>query len=144
MINLATAIYQAINNAHEYRTFQSIVPKKVYENGQWVSVPFPYVVMKMRPIESTEKDRDDYTLVVSCWDKADSDADTSLARVMGIADSIWQELLHFRYMDEHNWIQTTRPTQGEVPDPDETIKRYDVQTTLHVYRRNQYETSRFQ
>lgn len=124
MKELMAAIYQQINNAHEYETYNGQAPQKA---------KYPYVVYKLLPVSPTEKNRDDYTLEVSCWDKSE---DTSHVRVVGIAENVRQSLLKFRFLDDHNLIIVSRPNVGFIPDPDELIKRYDVTATLMTYRRS--------
>ena len=134
MKEIMTAIYQQINNAHEYETYNGQAPQKItLSDGRRIPTPYPYVVYKLLPVSPTEKDRDDYTLEVSCWDKSES---TSHVRIIGIAKGIRQALLMFRHLDEHNLIIVSRPNVGYVPDPDELIKRYDVTATLMTYRRS--------
>lgn len=123
MIELKKALYQQINSAHVYHTYDNQAPE---------TASFPYVVYKLLPIQNTEKDRDDYTLEVSCWDRVDG---TSSARVTQLADDIRGALVNFRLLDIHNLIIASRPSVGYVPDPDEQIKRYDVTSTLMTYRR---------
>lgn len=123
MKQLIQALYQQINNAHRYHTHPSPAPK---------DATYPFVTYKLLPISNTEKDRDDYTLEVSCWDKAES---PSHARVVELADEVRSALVNFRHLDEHNLIIASRPSVGYIPDPDETIKRYDVTSTLLTYRR---------
>ncbi|WP_077622001.1 tail completion protein gp17 [Sediminibacillus massiliensis] len=123
MKHIMTAIYQVIDNAHSYKTYQG----RASQNGA-----FPYVVYKLFPVDPTESGRDDYTLEISCWDKGEG---TSHGTVVEIAEQVRQSLLDFRLLDEHNLIVATRPSVGYVPDPDELIKRYDVTTTLLTYRR---------
>lgn len=123
MIELMTTLYQQINNAHDYATYQGQAPQ---------DATYPYVVYKLLPVESTEKDRDDYTLEVSCWDKSES---TSHVKVVVLADMIRKELLHFRVVDEKQLIVVSRPNLGYVPDPNEQIKRYDITATIMTYRR---------
>lgn len=84
------------------------------------------------PISNTETDRDDYTLEISCWDKPEG---TSDARVLEMADSIRKSLIYWHHLDEYNLIMLNRPSLGHVPDPDASIKRYDITTLLRTYRR---------
>jgi hypothetical protein len=131
MKELMRALYTQINNAHSYKTYRTEAPEKVkLPDGREVPTPFPYVVYKLLPIQNTEKDRDDYALEVSCWDKSESDL-----RVMELAESIRTDLVNFRHLDEHNLIIVTRPNVGYIPDSDAEIKRYDVTATLLTYRR---------
>lgn len=123
MKHVATPLYQLINNAHEHETFQSIAPEKA---------TYPYVTYKLMPVDNTEKDRDDYTLEISCWDKSES---TSHARVMQVAESIRKALLNYRHLDDNILIIIGRPNVGYVPDPDALIKRYDVRSIIKTYRR---------
>lgn len=123
MKRVATPLYQLINNAHEYETYQAIAPEKA---------TYPYVTYKLMPVDNTEKDRDDYTLEISCWDKSES---TSHARVMQVAESIRKALLNHRHLDDNILIIIGRPNVGYVPDPDALIKRYDVRAIIKTYRR---------
>ncbi|WP_444545955.1 tail completion protein gp17 [Virgibacillus salexigens] len=123
MNNLMSILYQTVNNAHDYKTYNGQAPQ---------SATFPYVVIKLLPVAPTEKDRDDYNLEISCWDKSD---DTSLVRVQNIANDIRDALLRFRHLDNSNLLMTNRPYIGYVPDPDELIKRFDVMMILRTYRR---------
>jgi hypothetical protein len=124
MKELMTAIFQQINSAHEYKTHNGIAPQ---------TASYPYVVYKVLPVSPTEKDRDDYTLEVSCWDKSES---TSHAKVVELAENVRRALLNFRHLDENNLIIVSRPNTGYIPDPDELIKRYDITATLMTYRRS--------
>lgn len=123
MKHVSIPLYQRINNAHEYGTYQGQAPQKE---------PYPYVTYKLMPVDNTEKDRDDYMLEVACWDKSES---TSHARVMDIAESIRKTLLNYRHLDENILIIVGRPNVGYIPDPDALIKRYDVSATIMTYRR---------
>jgi len=124
MMNLMTALYQRISNAHEYETYRTQATQ---------DAKFTYVVFKLERIVSTESDRDDYTLTISCWDKSESSSDK---RVLELADSIRKALTDWRQLDDHYLIFPSRkPSLGYVPDPDATIKRYDVRTLLKTYRR---------
>lgn len=123
MIELKKSVYQRINDAHDYKTYDGIAAEKA---------TFPYVVYKVTPIESTETGRDDYTLEISCWDKSDA---TSHMRVTELADSIRNALVNWQHLDEHNLVFVTRPSLGYIPDPDATIKRYNVTCILKTYRR---------
>jgi hypothetical protein len=130
MIELMKALYAQIDGAHAYKTYRTQAPETVIVNGEKVPTPYPYVVYKLLPIQNTEKDRDDYTLEVSCWDKSNSDIN-----VIQIADSVREALVKFRHLDGFNLIIVSRPNIGYVPDPDAEIKRYDVTATLLTYRR---------
>ena len=133
MMNLMTALYQRISNAHEYETHRTQAPQQLeLPDGKKIPTPFPYAVFKLTPVSNTEKDRDDYMLTISCWDKTESPSDR---RVLEVADNIRKALINWQYLDEHNLIFMERPSLGHVPDPDETIKRYDVSTILKTYRR---------
>lgn len=132
MINLMGVLYQRIDNAHENATYQNRAPEKVWKDGKLVPTPYPFVVYKILPMQSSESGRDDYTLEVSCWDKSD---DTSYIRVIEIANAVRDVLTGFRHLDEHNLIMTDRPTVGYIPDSDDLIKRYDVTVNLMTYRR---------
>lgn len=123
MMNLMTALYQQINGAHEFSTYRTQAPE---------GASFPYVVYKLTPISNTEKDRDDYTLEISCWDKPEGPSDK---RVLEIADAVRESLINWRHLDGHNLIFPERPSMGYIPDPDEMIKRYDVTSILKTYRR---------
>lgn len=116
-------LYQTVNKAHDHKTYNGQAPQ---------NATFPYVVIKVLPVAPTEKDRDDYNLEISCWDKSD---DTSLVRVQNIANDIRDALLRFRHLDNSNLLMINRPYIGYVPDPDELIKRFDVMTVLRTYRR---------
>ena len=124
MKNVMAVIYQQLNNVDEYETYNGIAPQKAV---------YPYRVYKLMPITPTEKDRDDYMLEVSCWDKSES---TSHVRVIDMAERTRQALLRFRHLDGDNLIVVSRPNVGYIPDPDEMIKRYDVTATLMTYRRS--------
>lgn len=133
MNNLMSVLYRTIDNAHDYKTFSGRAPQAIKNpDGTEKSITFPYVVYKLMPVAPTEKDRDDYNLVVSCWDKSE---DNSLVRVQEIADDIRNSLIRFRHLDHHQLIIASRPQVGYVPDPDELIKRFDVMTILKTYRR---------
>jgi|SRR5690625_3736187 len=123
MMNLMTVLYQRINSAHEYETYRTQAPE---------NATYPYAVFKLMPISNTERDRDDYTLEISCWDKSEG---TSDARVLEMADDIRKSLIYWDHLDDHNLIMPNRPSLGYVPDPDAQIKRYDVTTVLRTYRR---------
>lgn len=123
MMNLMTALYQRIDEAHEHSTYRTQAPEKA---------TYPYSVFKLMPISNTEKDRDDYMLEISCWDKPEG---TSDARALEMADNIRKSLIKWRHLDGHNLIFPSRPSLGNVPDPDDAIKRYDVSTILKTYRR---------
>ena len=124
MKNVMAVIYQLLNSVDEYETYNGIAPQKAV---------YPYRVYKLMPITPTEKDRDDYMLEVSCWDKSES---TSHVRVIDMAERTRQALLRFRHLDGDNLIVVSRPNVGYIPDPDEMIKRYDVTATLMTYRRS--------
>ncbi|WP_373894462.1 DUF3168 domain-containing protein [Virgibacillus sp. CBA3643] len=123
MNELMTALYQRINEAHEYSTYKNMASQ---------TATYPYVIYKLLPISPTESGRDDYTLEVSCWDKLEG---TSFVEVEAIASKVRDALLDYRYIDDHNLIITSRPNVGYIPDPDDAIKRYDVTATLMTYRR---------
>lgn len=124
MKNLMTVIYQQIDQAHPYKTYNGIAPS---------DAEYPYVVYKVLPVQNTEQDRDDFNLEISCWDKSTS---TSHGRVVDIADAIKLNLKRFRHLDEHNLMIFSSPSVGYIPDPDEQVKRYDVTSTLLTYRRS--------
>lgn len=123
MKHLMTALFQQIDGAHAYKTY----------NGQATQdAVFPYVVYKLTPVAPTESNRDDYMLEVSCWDKSES---TSHARVLEIAGNVRSALTDFQHLDDHNLMFFSRPNLGYIPDPDEMIKRYDVTAITKTYRR---------
>lgn len=123
MRNVMVNIYNQISGSHSYRTFQGRAPQ---------SSTFPHVVYKLMPIDNTEKNRDDYSLEVSCWDKSEG---TSHMRVVELAEKVRDALLDYRDLDDYNLLIVSRPSMGYIPDPDEQIKRYDVTATLMTYRR---------
>ncbi|MCM3739235.1 DUF3168 domain-containing protein [Oceanobacillus luteolus] len=104
----------------------------VYNGQAEDNAPYPYVVIKLNPIANTEKDRDDYSLTVSCWDKRESPSHATAVR---LAEEVRSALIDFRHLDENNLIIVSRPSVGEIPDPDEQIKRYDVTALIKTYRR---------
>lgn len=133
MMELMRTLYQRIDNAHIYATYRTEAPDKVMlPNGQMGVTPFPYVVFKLKPIQSTEKDRDDYMLEVSCWDKPQG---TSDELVMTIASQVRDVLTKWRNLDDFNLVFPSRPTLGSIPTEDDQYKRYDVTTLLKTYRR---------
>lgn len=123
MIHIAAPLYQQINGAHQHKTYTNPAPQ---------DATYPYVTYKLSPVGNTEKDRDDFMLEVSCWDKSES---TSHVRAMQLADSVHQALTNFRYLDEKALIIVSRPSMGGRPDPDPLIKRYDVTAIIKTYRR---------
>lgn len=124
MIPIIDAIYAQLSSVHNV----PIVPSPASATQE-----YPYISYKLLPIESTENDRDDYTLEVSHWTKTQY---TSNDEAMILADKSKVALTRFRYIDEYVQIFNTRPFMGYVPDPDNQIKRYDVTTTLMTYRRS--------
>lgn len=118
------AIYQQLNKVHDYPVLS--VPVKQ-------SQQYPFITYKITPVDNTEKDREDYMLEVSCWDKSES---TSHSVVLGMADKTMEALQGFRHLDENIFIMCDQlPNVGEIPDQDTEIKRYDVTTLLRTYRR---------
>lgn len=123
MKNVLTNLYQKINSAHSYTT----------HNGRAKQgSAYPYVVYKLSPVDNTEKDRDDYDLEVSCWDKSES---TSHVVAVELADKVRDALVNYRDVNEHQLLIVSRPSMGYIPDPDEEIKRYDVTANIKTYRR---------
>ncbi|MGJ9384255.1 tail completion protein gp17 [Salipaludibacillus sp. CF4.18] len=133
MRNIATVLFQQINQAHSNRTFQGLAPQTItLSDGSVVPTPYPYVVYKLLPMSNRESGRDDYNIEVSCWDKSTG---TSHATVMELAERVNDSLLEFASLDEHNLVAVSRPNIGYVPDPDAEIKRYDVTAMIRTYRR---------
>src|SRR5690625_2984968 len=106
--------------------------KQVYNGQADDDAKYPYAVIKLGPIDPTEKDRDDYMLTVSCWDKRES---PSHAHAVALAEEVTNALLDFRHLDDNLLIIVSRPSIGNIPDPDEMIKRYDVTALIKTYRR---------
>lgn len=115
-----------INRIREY------TDKQVFNGQASDGANYPYVVIKLGPIDPTEKDRDDYMLTVSCWDKRES---PTHAHAVALAEEVRNALVDYRLLDENQLIIVSRPSIGEIPDPDEQIKRYDVSAMLKTYRR---------
>lgn len=107
--------------------------KEVYNGQASDDAKYPYAVIKLGPIENTEKDRDDYMLTVSCWDKRVS---PSHAHTVALAEEVRKALLNFRHLDDNQLIIVSRPSVGNIPDPDTQIKRYDVTALIKTYRRS--------
>lgn len=107
--------------------------KEVYNGQASDDAKYPYAVIKLGPIENTEKDRDDYMLTVSCWDKRVS---PSHAHAVALAEEVRSALLDYRHLDDNQLIIVSRPSVGNIPDPDEQIKRYDVTALIKTYRRS--------
>lgn len=106
--------------------------RDVYNGQAKDGANYPYAVIKLSPVDNTEKDRDDYMLTVSCWDKRES---ASHATAVGLAEEVRNALVDFRHLDENNLIIVSRPSVGNIPDPDTMIKRYDVSAIIKTYRR---------
>lgn len=120
-------VYSAlINRIREYTSHE------VYSGQASDKANYPYAVLKLSAVDNTEKDRDDYMLTVSCWDKNEQ---PSHARAVALAEEVRKALLNYRHLDENQLIIVTRPAVGNVPDPDEQIKRYDVTSLIKTYRR---------
>jgi|SRR5690625_4703505 len=121
---------------HLYVTIQNQIKSKtsreVYNGQADDKAKYPYVVVKLGPVDPTEKDRDDYMLTASCWEKRKSG---SHATVVALAEEVRNALLDFRHLDDNQLIIVSRPSVGVVPDPDEQIKRYDVTAIIKTYRR---------
>lgn len=115
-----------INRMREY------TDRSVYSGQAPESAVYPYAVATLTPVENTEKDRDDYMLEVRCWDKRES---PSHSYAVALAEQVRSALLNFRYLDEKYLIVVSRPSVGNVPDPDAQIKRYDVTALIKTYRR---------
>lgn len=115
-----------INRIKEY------TDNEVYNGQAKDGARFPYAVLNLGPVDSTEKDRDDYFLTVSCWDKSES---PSHAKVVNLAEQVRSALLNYRHLDDNQLIIVSRPNIGNVPDPDTQIKRYDVSAIIKTYRR---------
>src|SRR5699024_6571519 len=122
MIEMMKVLYQTIDNAHDYETHNAQAP---------TDATYPYAIYKVLPLQSSEKDRNYYTLEISCWDKGE----TSHTRVLQMAEDIRRAILGYRHLDKYNLIIVDRPTLGYVPDSDAKIKRYDVTANLKTYRR---------
>lgn len=118
---LKQALYSQLSN--EYPLYDTQAPKKAV---------YPYLIYKLLPIDGTVSNRTDYTLEVSHWDKPDG---TSQLRVSQIADSTFDKLMHFRFLDANNLIIAGEPNIGYIPDNDPNVQRLDVTSTLQTYRR---------
>src|SRR5699024_4665200 len=92
--------------------------KQVFNGQADDGATYPYAVIKLSAIDNTEKDRDDYMLTVSCWDKSQS---PSHAKAVNLAEEVRSALLDYRHLDENQLIIVSRPNVGEVPDPDTQI-----------------------
>lgn len=120
-------VYLTLNNRIKQYT-----DKAIYTGQASESATYPYAVLTLSPIDNTEKDRDDYTLTVSCWDKSES---PSHARVVSLANEVRDALLNYRHVDDYGLIIVSRPSVGNIPDDDTQIKRYDVNALIKTYRR---------
>lgn len=114
------------------RRIREFTDYDVYNGQANDNTTYPYAVIKLGPVDPLEKDRDDYMLTVSCWDKSQS---SSHARVVSLAEEVRSALLEYRHLDEDGIIIVSRPSVGEIPDPDTQIKRYDVTSLIKTYRR---------
>ena len=83
--------------------------REVYNGQASDKAKYPFAVIKLGPIDSTEKDRDDYSLTVSCWDKRES---PSHAQAVALAEEVRSALINFRHLDENNLIIVSRPNVG--------------------------------
>lgn len=115
-----------INRIKEY------TERGVYSGRAPDKAVYPYGVLTLSPVENSEKDRDDYTLRVSCWDKRES---PTHSYAISLAEEVRSALVDFRHLDDKYLIIVSRPSVGHVPDPDEQIKRYDVTSLIKTYRR---------
>lgn len=120
-------VYAVLNNR-----IKEFTSHEVYSGQASDKANYPYAVLKLSAVDNTEKDRDDYMLTVSCWDKNEQ---PSHSRAVGLAEDVRKALLNYRYLDEHQLIIVGRPAVGNVPDQDTQIKRYDVTALIKLYRR---------
>lgn len=114
------------------RRIKEFTDNDVYNGQADEKATYPYAVLSLSAIDNTESDRDDYTLTVKCWDKSQS---PSHARAVALAEQVRKALLRYRHLDDNGLIIVSRPNVGEIPDPDEQIKRYDVTSVIKTYRR---------
>src|SRR5690625_6777695 len=82
---------------HVYLTLinrvRELTSKEVYNGQADDDAIYPYAVIKLSLVDNTEKDRDDYMLTVSCWDKRPS---PTHAHAVALAEEIRNALLNFR------------------------------------------------
>ncbi|MFA1821158.1 hypothetical protein ACDX78_13460 [Virgibacillus oceani] len=131
-IALKQALHNRLDSANEYPLYDTQAPEQIMSDGRMIKTPYPYSVYKLLPIDSTVPNRTDYTLEVSHWDKPEG---TSQVRVSEMADSTFEALKHFRFLDDKNLIIAGFPNIGHVPDNDPQVQRIDVTSTLQTYRR---------
>src|SRR5690625_5280500 len=122
-VALKQALYSQLDSANEYPLYDTQADREAV---------YPYLIYKLLPIDNTVSNRTDYTLEVSHWDKPEG---TSQIRVSEMADSTFEALKNFRFLDDNNLIIAGFPNIGHIPDNDPQVQRIDVTSTLQTYRR---------
>lgn len=120
-------IYMALLNR-----IKNFTNKEVYNIQAVDDAKYPYVVIKLNGIDNLEDDRDDYNLTVTVWDRNNSN---SHAQSVEVVEEVRKALNNFKYSDDKVFFFIGRGNTGNVPDPDQHVKRQEFNALLKSYRR---------
>lgn len=89
---------------------------------------FPYVVFDILPLSSMEKDRQDNILEIDVYDHT-----TDPTNLEELTTMIDQSLKGFKFSDDSRGFWLQRIYKGNIPDPDQNIRRRQLRYQIKRY-----------